>query len=133
MHEFGHAIGFHHEQTRPDRDNYIKVNNDNIESGLAYNFDKYKWGYVKNYGIRYDYWSIMHYSQWVSTVFTDIGNSMCFSSIRIIRIIAIQILGNCYSFVLFKCSWFWEKKGSLSCLNTSNLRGKECFLSSHVI
>jgi len=61
-HELGHAIGFWHEQSRPDRDNYLKINWENILDNMAYNFKKKVYGTeVVDYGVPYDYASIMHY------------------------------------------------------------------------
>ncbi len=33
IHELVHALGFYHEQARPDRDDYVKVINENIING----------------------------------------------------------------------------------------------------
>ena len=57
QHEFMHALGFAHEQTRGDRDYYINIYWGNIRSGMEHNFQKYNWRTVS----QYDYGSLMHY------------------------------------------------------------------------
>lgn len=62
-HELGHAIGLHHEQCRPDRDQYVKINKENVYSSMLYNFDLYKESQINSRGFAYDYRSIMHYGK----------------------------------------------------------------------
>lgn len=60
QHEVFHALGIFHEQSREDRDKYITIHYENIESGKSHNFDKHV---SKTFGIPYDYSSIMHYPE----------------------------------------------------------------------
>ncbi|XP_062390746.1 hatching enzyme 1.2-like [Sardina pilchardus] len=60
QHELLHALGFLHEQTRGDRDKYVKINWENIQAGVSQNFAKYS---TNNLNTAYDYGSVMHYSR----------------------------------------------------------------------
>jgi len=57
IHEFLHASGLWHEQSRPDRDNHITVNWHNIQSGREHNFQIQSGIMLGNYDVN----SIMHY------------------------------------------------------------------------
>lgn len=61
IHELGHVLGMDHEQSRPDRDKYIKIVYDNIKPGMEDQFDLNPEAYTKE---PYDYLSIMHYGQY---------------------------------------------------------------------
>ncbi|KAL5277305.1 hypothetical protein ACFFRR_002502 [Megaselia abdita] len=61
IHEFLHAVGFHHQQCSFDRDDYVEIHLENVEEDQRHNFDKYTRDEVTAYGTRYDYNSIMHY------------------------------------------------------------------------
>ncbi|XP_067665339.1 zinc metalloproteinase nas-36-like isoform X2 [Haliotis asinina] len=67
VHELGHAIGFWHEHSRPDRDNHIRVKYENVRDGEDFNFLKESWRYLDNLDIPYDIGSVMHYG---STAFS---------------------------------------------------------------
>ncbi|VDK53124.1 unnamed protein product [Gongylonema pulchrum] len=62
-HELGHALGFLHTHNRADRDQYISVNFTNVKDSLTGNFKKVSRTINYNYGLPYDYGSVMHYSK----------------------------------------------------------------------
>lgn len=61
IHEFLHALGFFHQQSSADRDDYLVIHGKNIKPGFEDNFVKYSDSEVTNLGFKYDYASIMHY------------------------------------------------------------------------
>ncbi|XP_031635550.1 dorsal-ventral patterning protein tolloid-like [Contarinia nasturtii] len=63
VHELGHAIGFWHEHTRPDRDEHVKILSENILTDHEHNFLKLTYAEVDSLGEPYDYGSIMHYAR----------------------------------------------------------------------
>ncbi|XP_067120553.1 tolloid-like protein 1 [Centruroides vittatus] len=71
-HEIGHAIGFQHEQSRPDRDKYIKVLFENIDEEFVKEFEKASSFEIDSLGFGYDFQSIMHYP---SNIFSKNGKA----------------------------------------------------------
>ncbi|NXV10837.1 MEP1B protein, partial [Cepphus grylle] len=63
QHEFMHALGFWHEQSRSDRDDYVSIMWDRIQAGKDHNFNKYDDKTSDSLNVPYDYTSVMHYSQ----------------------------------------------------------------------
>uniref|UniRef100_A0A182J7J7 Metalloendopeptidase n=1 Tax=Anopheles atroparvus TaxID=41427 RepID=A0A182J7J7_ANOAO len=70
VHEFIHALGFYHQQSASDRDEYVDIIWDNIEEGKEHNFNIYDSGLITDFSVRYDYGSVMHYS---ATAFSKNG------------------------------------------------------------
>ena len=62
IHEIGHAFGLWHEQSREDRDRYVKTLWQNITAGREHNFNQH----ISDGDDleAYDYKSIMHYPTW---------------------------------------------------------------------
>lgn len=63
VHELGHVVGFWHEHTRPDRDEHVIIQKNNIMQGQEYNFNKLNDEEIDSLGQYYDYDSIMHYAR----------------------------------------------------------------------
>lgn len=63
VHELGHVVGFWHEHTRPDREDHVVIEKNNIMQGQEYNFNKLTVEEVNSLGLPYDYESIMHYAR----------------------------------------------------------------------
>jgi len=61
QHEFMHALGFYHMQSRSDRDNYVTIHENNIKGGQRMNFHKFSPSAIKHFGLPFDYASIMMY------------------------------------------------------------------------
>lgn len=81
-HELGHVLGFHHEQARWDRDQYVAIHYEHIKAGRSADYD---WIPQTNWLVTttaYDYYSIMHYRVcWASSCESEChdgdGSSPC--------------------------------------------------------
>ena len=59
-------LGYMHEQSRNDRDDYVTINWDNIEPGKVGNF--WKCTPCQHQNTTYDYGSVMHYPDWAFAI-----------------------------------------------------------------
>ncbi|XP_059468957.1 zinc metalloproteinase nas-13-like isoform X2 [Neocloeon triangulifer] len=62
-HELLHAIGFDHQHCAVNRDDYIFINFTNLDIDDYVNFDKVSMSEYTDFGLGYDYVSIMHYGR----------------------------------------------------------------------
>ncbi|XP_051812312.1 high choriolytic enzyme 1-like isoform X2 [Acanthochromis polyacanthus] len=69
QHELLHALGFHHEQNRSDRDEHVRIQLENVIEGKEHNF---KIRDTNNLRTPYDYNSVMHYGR---TAFSSNGRA----------------------------------------------------------
>lgn len=62
LHELLHVLGFQHQQSTWNRDEYVRIAFENIADGKEHNFEKYDENIVDNFDQDYDYGSVMHYT-----------------------------------------------------------------------
>lgn len=55
-------------QSSTERDEYVEIVWDKIQSGTASNFNKYGADIITNYDVEYDYGSVMHYGPTAFTI-----------------------------------------------------------------
>lgn len=69
LHEMGHILGLLHEQQRPDRNNFVRINYDNIAPGRRSQFDLPRWLSIQSVTTTpYDFGSIMHYHPYAFSI-----------------------------------------------------------------
>jgi len=82
VHEFMHALGFYHQHSATERDDYVYIMWENIEAGREDAFAKYGSDIITNYGTPYDFGSVMHYDAYAfssngqPTIITKNGESI---------------------------------------------------------
>ncbi|XP_067840408.1 meprin A subunit alpha-like [Heptranchias perlo] len=99
-HELLHALGFYHEQSRTDRDDYVNIWWNQIIPGMEHNFVVYDDNYITDLNSPYDYESVMHYAPFsfnknssfptitakISAFDEIIGQRLDFSAIDLLRL-----------------------------------------------
>ncbi|XP_070941588.1 meprin A subunit beta isoform X3 [Macaca nemestrina] len=129
QHEFLHALGFWHEQSRSDRDDYVRIMWDRILSGREHNFNTYSDSVSDSLNVPYDYTSVMHYSKTafqngteptIVTRISDfedvIGQRMDFSDSDLLK---LNRLYNCSSSLSFMDSCSFELENVCGMIQSS--------------
>ncbi|KAM7320014.1 hypothetical protein ACRRTK_020457 [Alexandromys fortis] len=129
QHEFLHALGFLHEQSRSDRDDYVTIVWDRILSGREYNFDIFSDSETDSLNVPYDYTSVMHYGKTAfqngtePTIVTKIsefedviGQQMDFSDYDVLK---LNRLYNCSSSLSFMDSCDFELENICGMIQSS--------------
>ncbi|CAK9827888.1 Zinc metalloproteinase nas-14 [Anthophora retusa] len=88
-HELLHALGFYHQQSAADRDDWVTINWENIQPGKEHNFNKYDRNTVTDFGYSYDYSSVMHYGLYA---FSKNSKPTITPKVSIANIISLQLV-----------------------------------------
>ncbi|KAG5668447.1 hypothetical protein PVAND_016387 [Polypedilum vanderplanki] len=62
MHEIIHSLGYDHMQNHADRDQFVTIKWENINTAERHNFERVDARKYSNFGTPYDYNSVMHYN-----------------------------------------------------------------------
>ncbi|XP_054980798.1 meprin A subunit beta [Sorex araneus] len=129
QHEFLHALGFWHEQSRSDRDDYVEIVWDRIQEGKESNFNTYDDKTSDFLNVPYDYTSVMHYSKTafqngseptivtrISDFMDVIGQRMDFSDSDLLK---LNRLYNCSSSLSFMDSCDFELENVCGMIQSS--------------
>ncbi|GMR57512.1 hypothetical protein PMAYCL1PPCAC_27706, partial [Pristionchus mayeri] len=68
----GHALGMWHEQSRPEAEDYVTVSLQNIQDAYQGQFTQGNPNDAEDFGVPYDYGSVMHYEQNAFSVRRDL-------------------------------------------------------------
>ncbi|OXA60964.1 astacin [Folsomia candida] len=99
QHECIHALGYYHEQSRPDRDDHVNILWNNVIPDTSHNFDKMD--DTTTFGVPYDTRSIMHYDSYAfssngqPTILAKDGSTVGGNSITGNDIAKLQRMYNC--------------------------------------
>ncbi|XP_072134800.1 meprin A subunit alpha-like [Mobula birostris] len=145
-HEILHALGFYHEHSRPDRDDYINIWWNEIQPEKKQNFAPYGEDIITDQNIPYDYESVMHYPPFsfsknnsVRTitakipVFDDIiGQRLDFSAVDLLRLnrmykcnATLTLLDQCAFEVLNICGMIQGKQDVTDWVHVKSSPGSE--------
>ncbi|XP_044291608.1 astacin-like metalloendopeptidase [Varanus komodoensis] len=149
QHELNHALGFLHEQTRSDRDDYVKINLEYVAAGEQGNFAKVN---STNLGLPYDYSSVMHYGAYdfsntagkativpVPNASVPIGQRAGLSNLDVKKINKLYSCNNCSTVLSSPTGKFSSDNfphaypNNVSCLWLIRIPEKKVFLSFHVM
>ncbi|CAD5225826.1 unnamed protein product [Bursaphelenchus xylophilus] len=138
-HEVGHTMGFFHSQSRYDRDSYVKIVYSNLSPTLASQFSKQTESTNNNYGVPYDYGSVMHYadtdaSKGVVTMLAKdkiyqhtMGNNVGPSFADLLAMnIYYGCTKNCANGVICRNGGFRRHDSCDTCICPSGFGGKDC-------